>query len=932
MASNKFLSRTFARLLATGAIAAISISGCSVSSLVPIITENNFDTLSLNPFVEKDFPFISTYLDVRNIGERFSKNNVVARGLIVNLDDSTFVCFDRDLLRWSVAWTGGHLTKSMLPEVSYNDYFDKKNTVPQIAGRPEMANGIYPGWASGKPVFSEIRPEKQRREGFTWGPLPDTLARWQGAYVYGNKVVLSYQVSDTEIYELPGCERRDGKAFFTRMLEIGASQDTLYLNVVELAGGSAGTVRPKTGLVYFGEKKDSVMAVGIKERGTGGNNSVRITGDRYLTAVFPPSDAKRRVTVVLHKGTTSQLDLFYRVLDSTEIEIPQFRKGSTGRWPEKVLTKGKVTPDTSAFVTDLLTLPLPNPWKRNVRVTDLAFLSNEKAVVTTFEGDVWTVEGISDRLEKLSWKRFASGLYEPMSIEVYRGQIYVFGKEGIVRLHDLNSDGEADYYENFSDVMQQSAESYEWAADMVFSEKNNGIILAKGGGVTARPGITTTLTAGFRAGSNHSGVIMKISMDGRKAEVFSTGFRAPYLGVHPRSGIITATDQQGNYVPATPIYRVEKGGFFGVPATGHRNDHPEAERPLTWIPHRIDRSAGSQVWMTSAKMGPLNNELVHFSFGKPGLFRVLIDSTSTTLQGAVAPIHSTYSTPVLKGAIGPADGQLYMAGFNLFGSSSKGISAVQRLRYTGKRSYMPDGFRAGKQGIVISFDSRLASGAAANTSGYRVKRWNYMRTGQYGSGHFRPDGTAGEEILPVLASYISDDKKKVLLLIPDMKESDQMEVLYRLTAEDGTPLDDGIWFSVNHTEDLGPHITDFPGVDLGKLLLSREQIASLIASDPPITRERGKELFENMGCIGCHSAGTETAGMYGPPFKGLYGSERKMTDGSTAVADDAYLTESILEPEKRIVKGYEAEMPSFRGVLTSPDIEALLLYIMYLKY
>src|SRR5690606_2899470 len=109
---------------------------------------------------------------------------------------------------------------------------------------------------------------------------------------------------------------------------------------------------------------------------------------------------------------------------------------------------------------------------------DMAFLDKTTAVVSTFEGDIWVVDGVGGDLKRMSWRRFASGLYEPMSIEVYDGQIYAFGKEGIVRLHDLNGDGEADYYENFSDQMQQPPESYAWAADMVFSKKDSSFIIA----------------------------------------------------------------------------------------------------------------------------------------------------------------------------------------------------------------------------------------------------------------------------------------------------------------------------------------------------------------------------------------------------------------------------------------------------------------------
>src|SRR5690606_2183220 len=103
-------------------------------------------------------------------------------------------------------------------------------------------------------------------------------------------------------------------------------------------------------------------------------------------------------------------------------------------------------------------------------------------------------------------------------------------------------------------------------------------------------------------------------------------------------------------------------------------------------------------------MGPLNNALLHLSFGRPGIFRVLMDTTSQGLQGGVAYIRANYTAPTIKGAIGPADGQLYVAGMNLFGSNSTGIAAIQRLRYAGRSSYMLSGFEAGGEGIVLSFD------------------------------------------------------------------------------------------------------------------------------------------------------------------------------------------------------------------------------------
>jgi mono/diheme cytochrome c family protein len=931
MNTNSRLDRALLGLLLIGMTITAFLPGCSTSSLRKPVTENNFDSTLFNSFVEPDFPFFSTYLDSRNLGNRFPDINVVARGLIVQLGDSAYACFDRDLLRWSVAWSGKILTESMLPQVSYKNFFNKKNTVPLLAGTPSIATGMYPGWSAGKPVTDDVRPESQRREGFSWGPLPEYFGRWNGFYVYGSAVVLDYEVSQIRIREVPGALVQGKEVVFSRTLDVSPTRDSLFLNAAEIAGGSSAVCIGQAAYIYYGENKDSVTAVQVYGRNGDAQPAVQIKNRRVIQISVPPSKQTNNIKVVMWRGLSRNLETVRKSFVTPIADVPRLDKGSPPRWVKSVLTRGQLSPDTAAFVTDLLTLPVPNPWRRNVRVTDIAFFDADKAAVATFEGDVWLVKGIRNNLKNLSWTRFASGLYEPQSIEIFKGQLYAFGKEGIVRLHDLNRDGEADFYENFSDLMHQSAESYEWAADMIFTE-DKYITIAKGGGLTARPGITKELAPGFRAGSNHSGTIMRISPDGRRAEVHSSGFRAPYLGMHPTKEILTATDQQGNYVQSTPIFVVEKGDFFGVPATSHRNDNPQAKRPLTWIPHRVDRSAGGQVWITSGKMGPLNDRLVHFSFGRPGLFQVLIDSTVNAMQGAVAPIHANYPVPVLKGSINPGDGQLYMAGFNLFGSSSKGISAVQRLRYTGKPSYMPTRLRAGSQGLVISFDCELNRKAAEHVAGFRVKRWNYERTHEYGSGHFKSDGTPGEEILPVLASYLSVDKKSVLLLIPGMIETDQMELTYQLQTRDGKRLDDGIWFSINHVQDLNLNYPAFRNVDLNKLKLSKDQLSSLLKSDPPITRDRGRVLFNTMGCVGCHSPGTETAGMYGPPLKGLYGSERMLADGSTVTADDNYLKESILDPGKKIAKDYEAEMPSFRGVLSDADIESVLLYIMYLKY
>src|SRR5207249_10777307 len=111
-------------------------------------------------------------------------------------------------------------------------------------------------------------------------------------------------------------------------------------------------------------------------------------------------------------------------------------------WPQDVVTKGVLatskTPD-GAYVTDSLTPPIENPWKRRVRFGGLDFFSNGKrAALCTWDGDVWIVSGIDDKLENLTWKRFASGMYETLGLKIVNDVIYTSGRDQLTRYHDLN--------------------------------------------------------------------------------------------------------------------------------------------------------------------------------------------------------------------------------------------------------------------------------------------------------------------------------------------------------------------------------------------------------------------------------------------------------------------------------------------------------------
>lgn len=88
---------------------------------------------------------------------------------------------------------------------------------------------------------------------------------------------------------------------------------------------------------------------------------------------------------------------------------------------------------------------------------------------------------------------------------------------------------------------------------------------------------------------------------------------------------------------------------------------------------------------------------------------------------------------------------------------------------------------------------------------------------------------------------------------------------------------------------------------------------------------QGKELAVSRSCTGCHGRNGE--GNTGPAWIGLFGSTRELQDGTTVVADRAYLAESIVDPNAKLVAGY-GRMP--QDSISDADVAALVQYIVEL--
>jgi cytochrome c oxidase subunit II len=103
-----------------------------------------------------------------------------------------------------------------------------------------------------------------------------------------------------------------------------------------------------------------------------------------------------------------------------------------------------------------------------------------------------------------------------------------------------------------------------------------------------------------------------------------------------------------------------------------------------------------------------------------------------------------------------------------------------------------------------------------------------------------------------------------------------------------------------------------------------------VASNPEMQPDfhpvkAGAQLAQARGCLQCHT--TDGTASTGPTWLNLFGSQRTFTDGTSAVADEDYIRESIFYPARRITQGYPNTMPSYLGVLRDREVDWLIAYL-----
>jgi cytochrome c oxidase subunit 2 len=117
----------------------------------------------------------------------------------------------------------------------------------------------------------------------------------------------------------------------------------------------------------------------------------------------------------------------------------------------------------------------------------------------------------------------------------------------------------------------------------------------------------------------------------------------------------------------------------------------------------------------------------------------------------------------------------------------------------------------------------------------------------------------------------------------------------------------------------------------------RYQVAGAQDTDPGSERvlaagnlvEQGRRVASEQGCLKCHSV--DGSRHIGPTWVDLYGRNTKLKDGKTVLADEAYLTKSMMDPAAQLVDGYQNVMPTYQGKMSPPEVAAVIEYIKSLR-
>jgi cytochrome c oxidase subunit 2 len=140
-----------------------------------------------------------------------------------------------------------------------------------------------------------------------------------------------------------------------------------------------------------------------------------------------------------------------------------------------------------------------------------------------------------------------------------------------------------------------------------------------------------------------------------------------------------------------------------------------------------------------------------------------------------------------------------------------------------------------------------------------------------------------------------------------------------------------VWFQATKPGNYHLFCAEYCGTDHARMtgwihVLTPEAYGRWTAAQPEDDdlAAQGARLYRALGCSGCHEPGSRVAA---PSLAGIYGEPQPLVGGSFANADEAYLRDAIMLPQKQVVAGYAPVMPSYEGIASEDQVVALIAFI-----
>lgn len=589
---------------------------------------------------------------------------------------------------------------------------------------------------------------------------------YHGHYRQGKRAAFSYNVEGLEVLDSPGANG----SVLTRTLEFRGDAPQQHLLLFPAAHSkaevrAAGSLRA---LSLSDGKGDKATVFAVDADAFGGE--VEFSQAKTRPAALRLTNVSKGdvLHVFAWTGDFKQREAVLERIAAikTPKNLRWMTKGGPAKWDWTFTAAGELGEGKGPYVIDRIPVPARNPYGALMLIGGHDFFSNGDAAVCTMMGDVWRVSGLDESLEKVTWKRIATGLNQALGVWIENDELYVLGRDRINRLHDLNGDGEIDFYENFSDAFQ-----------------------TEDGGHSFYTGLQRDGTGNWYFSA--AGRIVRVSPDGSSSEDIASGARNTNGVAANSGGIVISGTNEGDWTPANMVIEVRQGDFYGRGATRDQTIAP----PLCYLPRGIDNSVGGQVFATSDRWGPLQGQLLSFSYGTGTWQLILRDGPGgekagkRRAQGAVVPLPGDFASGAHRGRFSPRDGQLYVTGADGWGNYAVADGSFDRVRYTGAAVRLPVGWKAHANGIAVRFAEAVAK-AVVKPGDVLCQQWNYEYSAGYGSAEYsvRKPAEVGHDVVPVRSVQVLDDGRSLFFEIPDLRPAMQSQLHARLRDAEGMPF------------------------------------------------------------------------------------------------------------------------------------------------